>query len=166
MRRPFPHLLICAAFAASLVFAACGGDDGSAASGAAHTVGVKHVDGLGAVLVDDTGKALYTPDQDRTGKIRCTGDCTTFWRPLDPGAGTPTAADGAGAVAVVQRPDGSRQVTADGRPLYTFSEDSAGAITGDGFHDAFGGRRFVWHVVLAGKGPAPTKTSGSGQYGY
>jgi predicted lipoprotein with Yx(FWY)xxD motif len=169
------RLFTCAAVAASLMLAACGGDDtasmSSGAAATAHTVGVKHVDGLGDVLVDASGKALYTPEQDTTKKIRCTGDCTTFWQPLAPGTGKPTAADGVGTLGVVRRPDGTRQVTADRRPLYTFSEDTAGSITGDGFQDKFGGRSFLWHVVLAGTGPAPTSTStpasgGSGGYGY
>jgi predicted lipoprotein with Yx(FWY)xxD motif len=173
MRRPI-HLLSCAAVAASLLLAACGGDGGSGASGAAaaatsDTVRIKHVDGLGDVLVDGSGMALYTPEKESAKKIRCTGECLSFWQPLDPGAGKPTAADGAGKLAVVERPDGARQVTADGRPLYTFSEDSGDSITGDGFRDEFDGREFVWHVVLAGSGPAPAATSTSdsgGGYGY
>jgi predicted lipoprotein with Yx(FWY)xxD motif len=167
------RLFLCAAVAASLLLAACGGDattpSPSGAAATAHTVGVKHVDGLGDVLVDPSGKALYTPEQDTAKKIRCTGECTTFWQPLAASAGKPTAADGVGALGVVRRPDGTRQVTSEGRPLYTFSEDSAGSITGDGFQDEFGGRSFMWHVVLAGSGPAPTPTAasgGSGSYGY
>jgi predicted lipoprotein with Yx(FWY)xxD motif len=172
------HLLTCAAVAASLALAACGGDDTStttsgAAAATSDTVHVKHVDSLGDVLVDSTGKALYTPEKETAKKIRCTGDCLTFWQPLEAGAGKPTAADGVGPLAVIDRPDGKRQVTADGKPLYTFSEDTAAKITGDGFHDEFGGRSFVWHVVLAGSGPAPASTStpsssssGSGNYGY
>jgi hypothetical protein len=42
------------------------------------------------------------------------------------------------------------------------------AVTGDGFMDKFGGRSFLWHVVLAGKRAAPASTPdarGSG-YGY
>jgi predicted lipoprotein with Yx(FWY)xxD motif len=166
-------LFTCAAVAASLLLAACGGDDtASTTSGAAatvHTVGVKHVDGLGDVLVDDSGKALYTPEQDTATKIRCTGECTTFWQPLSASAGKPTGAHGVGALGAIRRPDGTRQVTADDRPLYTFSEDSAGSITGDGFQDKFGGRSFMWHVVLAGSGPTPTPTASSGDsgsYGY
>jgi predicted lipoprotein with Yx(FWY)xxD motif len=165
-------LLTYAAVAASLILAGCGGDDSSSpttnASASSDTVSVKHVDGLGAVLVDTSGKALYTPDQDTAERVRCTGDCLTFWQPLEPGAGKPTAPDGTPSLAVIRRPDGTRQVTAGGRPLYTFSEDMSGAVTGDGFMDKFGGRSFLWHVVLAGKRAAPASTPdarGSG-YGY
>jgi len=168
-------LLTCAAVAASLTLAACGGDDtattSSAAAAASDTVQVKHVNGLGDVLVDSTGKALYTPEKETANKIRCTGDCLTFWQPLEAGADKPTAADGVGSLDVTKRPDGTRQVTADGKTLYTFSEDTAGKITGDGFQDKFDGRTFVWHVVLAGSSPAPTSTPSSsggdsGNYGY
>jgi predicted lipoprotein with Yx(FWY)xxD motif len=134
-------------------------------------VSVKHVDGLGQVLVDASGKALYSPEQDTAKMIRCTGQCTTFWQPLVPGAGKPTAGSGAPSLGVVKRPDGMRQVTADGKPLYTFSQDSSSSITGDGFTDKFGGRTFMWHVVLAGggaaKAPSPKSTpSSAGSYGY
>ena len=168
-------LLTCAAVAASLTLAACGGDDTSssstAAAAASKTVQVKHVDGLGDVLVDSTGKALYSPEKETAKKIRCTGDCLTFWQPLEAGAAKPKAADGVGTLAVIDRPDGKRQVAAGGKPLYTFSEDTAGKITGDGFKEKFGGRTFVWHVVLAGSSPAATSTPSSssddsGSYGY
>jgi predicted lipoprotein with Yx(FWY)xxD motif len=161
-----PRLLLsAAAVAASLMLAACGGDDtattSSAAAAGSDTVQVKHVDGLGDVLVDPTGKALYAPEHETAKKILCTGDCTSFWQPLEAGSGKLTGARGAGSLAVTDRPDGTRQVTAAGKPLYTFSEDTAGKITGDGFHDKFGGRSFVWHVVLAGGGPAPSSGSSS-----
>ena len=171
-RRP-THLLACAAVAASFVLAACGSDGPTATTSspgaASDTVGVKHVDGLGDVLVAGGGKALYTPDQDTAKAIRCTGECTAFWEPLAPGAGKPTGAAGAGKLGVIRRPDGARQVSVDGRPVYTFSEDTAGSITGDGFRDEFGGRNFLWHIVLAGSGPAPAATAtsgGGGGYGY
>jgi predicted lipoprotein with Yx(FWY)xxD motif len=161
-------LLPSAVVAASLILAGCGGGSSSSpATSASDTVSLKQVDGFGTVLVDASGKALYTPDQDSAKRVRCTGDCLTFWQPLEPGAGKPSAPDGTPSLAVIQRPDGTRQVTAGGRPLYTFSEDTAGAVTGDGFMDKFGGRSFLWHVVHVGKGTAPASNQQprSG-YGY
>ena len=39
-------------------------------------------------------------------------------------SGQPTAGDGvSGKLGIVKRPDGMRQVTLDGRPLYRFAED-------------------------------------------
>jgi predicted lipoprotein with Yx(FWY)xxD motif len=165
--------LVSAAVAASLLIAGCGGGSSSppGAAASSDTVSVKQVDGVGAVLVDASGKALYTPDQDTARHVRCTGGCVAFWQPLEPGAGKPTALHGGPALAVIRRPDGTRQVTAAGRPLYTFSQDSAGAVTGDGFMDKFGGRSFLWHVVHAGKGVTATSTPAasprpSSGYGY
>jgi predicted lipoprotein with Yx(FWY)xxD motif len=162
------RLLLCAAVAASLLISACGQATTTADTApSSKTVNIKHVDGMGDVLVDSSGLALYTPDQEANGKIRCTGECTSFWTPLEPGSGAPT---GAKKLGVVKRPDGGRQVTLDGKPLYTFVEDAPGKITGDDFRDAFGGTRFTWHVVLAG-GSVSSSSGGSGNesgggYGY
>ena len=66
---------------AALLLAACGGDDATtgasspppASAGSGKTVAVQRVDGVGSVLVDSGGKALYTPDEEADGKVRCTG---------------------------------------------------------------------------------------------
>jgi predicted lipoprotein with Yx(FWY)xxD motif len=116
---------------------------------------------VGTVLVDASGRALYTPDQEARGKIVCTGACNAFWKPLTAGAGKPTAPAGAGTLGVISRPDGTRQITAGGKPLYTFAEDSPGKATGDGFTDDFAGHHFTWHIVHAGG----TKSSGNGATG-
>jgi predicted lipoprotein with Yx(FWY)xxD motif len=158
----------------ALALSACGGSASGSGSGAASgsgtpTIGVDKVDGIGAVLVDDHGAALYTPDQEADGMIRCTGGCTGFWTPLPAGSPTTTANSVDGRVGDIRRPDGTRQVTYDGRPLYRFTEDGgAGKVTGDGFKDSFGGIRFTWRAVTTdgvstgGKG---SSDSGGG-YGY
>jgi predicted lipoprotein with Yx(FWY)xxD motif len=165
------RLLVLAAVAATLTIAACGGSSNSsneAPAGAAKsdTVGIKQVGGFGRVLVDSTGLALYTPDQEAKGMVRCTGSCTSEWQPVA-ADGTPSAAAGAGKVGVIKRPDGARQVTLDGMPLYTFVQDSPSQVTGDGFTDQFAGEKFTWHVVLAGGAKGTGSSAGtSGQYGY
>lgn len=94
----------------------------------------------------------------------CTGACNSFWSPLRVRAGSPTGQSVTGKLGVVKRPDGARQVTYDGRPLYSFSEDKRGQVTGDGFADAFGGRQFTWHVVKdTGVSSSP---AGGGTGGY
>jgi predicted lipoprotein with Yx(FWY)xxD motif len=147
------RLLALAAVAATLTIAACGGSSNSdpapAAAKTSDTIGVKQVAGIGRVLVDSSGLALYTPAQESNGMIKCTGSCTSEWRPVA-ATGTPTAAAGAGKVDVIDRPDGARQVTLNGMPLYTFADDSPSHVTGNGDTDTFGGRDFTWHVVLAG----------------
>lgn len=176
------------AAAAALAISACGSAasggtaSGGAASGSisnaaapaagATTVSVRDLSGVGRVLVNDSGKPIYTPAQEAGGKILCASGCTAFWKPVT--AAKPTAAGSAGKLGVIKRPDGSMQVTDNGQPLYTFSEDSPGKATGDGFKDAFSGHHFTWHVVRAGgttssggASSAPAYTSpSSGGNGY
>ena len=47
---------------------------------------------------------------------------------------------GVGTLGVVTHPDGSKQVTVAGRPLYTFTQEGPGQVTGNGVADAFGAR--------------------------
>jgi predicted lipoprotein with Yx(FWY)xxD motif len=167
-------LLILTAIVAALVLAACGGgDDGSDSATAAapptgaETVAVEDLGDAGSVLVDSTGQALYTSDQEADGGVLCTDGCESFWTPLTIDGGNP---DGSvpGELDVVKRPDGSNQVTYDGVPLYSFTEEGPGEVTGDGFVDAFDGREFTWNVVAVDGGngsPAPSSDD-SGPLGY
>ena len=129
----------------AIAFAASGGSSGSDASGGA-TVSVKRIGGA-SVLVDAKGRALYRSDQERNGMVLCDGACLSFWQPLTV-SGTPTKSKSLdGKLAVVKRPDGRRQVTFNGRLLYSFKLDKPGKVTGDGFKDAFSGQKFTWRVV-------------------
>jgi predicted lipoprotein with Yx(FWY)xxD motif len=151
-----------AVVATSLALAACGGSGGGGSSdpaaspGATKTVTVKQVDGFGSVLVNASGEALYSSDVEADGKVRCTGPCTSFWQPLTVDSGAPTAGTDVGRLDVVKRPDGADQVTANGKLLYTFSEDAPGKVQGNGFADDFDGRHFTWNAVLAGGKAAGT----------
>jgi|tagenome__1003787_1003787.scaffolds.fasta_scaffold20815390_3 predicted lipoprotein with Yx(FWY)xxD motif len=153
-----------AALAAALALAACGGSSSTSGSttpsAASHTVGVKSIDGVGNVLVDAHGMPLYSSNLDARGTPACDGACTAIWKPLT-ASGAPSAADGAGAVGVVMRSDGTRQVAIAGRPLYTFVKDSPGKVGGNGVADAFAGRRFTWAAVLAGGKSAPAGAKGA-----
>lgn len=165
------RLLAAAAVAASLVLAACGGGGSSSSSTPAATsttVAVKPIGGVGDVLVDSTGKALYSSNVEAGGKVMCTATCTSFWKPLTVGSGNPTAAGGAGKLSVIKRPDGMRQVALDGKPLYTFVQDAPGKVAGNGFSDDFGGRHFTWTAVLAGgkSSGTTTTTPPRNDYGY
>ena len=106
---------------------------------------------MGDVLVDAKGLGALRVRAGSRGTIVCTGACVAFWSPLTVGAGRPSAGDALhGKLGVVSRPDGARQVTFRGRPLYRFTQDpSPGVVTGNGFADSFGGRSFTWHVVDA-----------------
>jgi predicted lipoprotein with Yx(FWY)xxD motif len=67
---------------------------------------------------------------------------------------------------VAERPDGTRQVTLDGRRLYTFVQDEPGEVTGDGFSDAFDGQQFTWHVVSVGSAPSQGGGTSDGPFDY
>jgi predicted lipoprotein with Yx(FWY)xxD motif len=90
---------------------------------------------LGTVLVDSKGMTLYTSSGDTTpGASSCTGGCATIWPPLAVTA-TPIYAAGltASKFATITRSDGTKQLAYNGKPLYTFANDSAaGATTGQG----------------------------------
>jgi predicted lipoprotein with Yx(FWY)xxD motif len=97
---------------------------------------VKKADG---VLVDSSGKTVYTFDKDtaNSGKSACTGSCAENWPPV-----TVIVPDTAqGPYSTITREDGSKQLTYKGKPLYTFKKDKkAGDKTGDKAMNA-------WHVV-------------------
>ena len=171
---------IAAAAILAVGLAACGGDDNSetsaamqAGSGGGETVMTESISGFGNALVDPTGMVLYTNDVETGSKVVCTDDCLTEWIPLAaPAGGQPTANDSAvqEKLGTIKRPDGSRQVTFGGQPLYTFVDDSPGQSTGNGFTDSFGGNTFVWTAATAGgAGESPTTTtepSPGGGVGY
>jgi predicted lipoprotein with Yx(FWY)xxD motif len=139
-----------------LALAACGGTASSGNSSGAMgspssgtTVSAEEIGDAGTVLVDSSGQALYASDEETAGgKVLCTDDaCLSFWTPLTVNGGKPTGSSLPGKLGVVERPDGTRQVTYDDKLLYSFNEDKPGEVTGDGFVDAFGGQQFTWHVV-------------------
>jgi predicted lipoprotein with Yx(FWY)xxD motif len=182
--RRAPLLALAAAALVAVGLAACGGSDDSdnnasttpaGGGGGGQTVSTKSVSGVGDVLVDSTGMALYTNDMDTGSKIVCTDECASEWIPLAaPGGGQPTSSDPAvqAKLATVKRPDGSSQVTLGGMPLYTFVDDSPGQVTGNGESDSFGGTTFTWTAATASGQAPPSSTTtdessdgGGGAYG-
>jgi predicted lipoprotein with Yx(FWY)xxD motif len=139
-------VVVAAAVGVAIAIAAGGGSGGSGAASGGATVSVQKIGGAGSVLVDSQGRALYRSDQEKNGMVLCTGACLSFWQPLTV-KGTPKASSLNGKLGVVKRPDGGRQVTFDGKLLYSFKLDGQGQVKGDGFKDAFGGQKFHWHVV-------------------
>ncbi|MCI0689879.1 MAG: hypothetical protein L0Y54_21965 [Sporichthyaceae bacterium] len=108
----------------------------------------------GTVLVDANGRTLYFTDQDSESTIACLDECARIWAALTVPAGTtPVAAPGLpGTLGAMARPDGATQVTYDGKPLYTFTLDQAGAVGGDGLSDNFGPTTFTWHAIFTSGG--------------
>jgi predicted lipoprotein with Yx(FWY)xxD motif len=162
--------------AAALGVVACGGSDDDAGASAAGSssgiVSVATVNGTD-VLADSAGRTLYRAPVEKGGKILCVDACTSFWDPtLASSADAEKAAAELNAkFGVVKRPDGKQQLTFDGLPLYTFAEEDAGKLEGDGFVDDFKGTHFKWEAARTGGGSpssgssAPSDNS-SGDYGY
>ena len=122
--------------------AASGSSSGgsSAASGAALATSDSS---LGTVVVDGHGRTVYVFDKDTAGSgaSACSGDCASEWPAVTAGSAAPAADGVSGKVGTITRDDGTRQVTLDGLPLYTFEHDShAGDVNGQGF-------KGIWWVV-------------------
>ena len=168
-----PLLITLAAVVAVLALAACGGagresSDSSpttVSGGAAATVSVEDLGDSGRVLVNSAGKALYAADEEADRGVVCTGDCTSFWMPLTIDGLAPSGNSVPGELGVVERAGGARQVTFDGKRLYTFVEDEPGEVTGDGLSDSFDGQQFTWHVVSLGDSNQDDGAA-RGPYGY
>jgi len=156
-------------FAATTLLAACGSSSGSSGdTNAAQVVSVHNQSGIGNVLVNSAGKTLYAADQEKGGKIACTGACTGFWSPLTVTSDSVAKPDGlSGTLATVKRPDnGKLQVTYNGDPLYTFKLDMAsGDAKGNNFNDKFGAASFTWHAAGSGAQATSAPTKDSGGYG-
>ena len=153
---------------AALGISACGGGGSNAdaaSASAKHLVSSKTISGV-PVLVNSGGRALYSPTQENNGKIKCTASCVAVWPPVKAGSAKARKDAGVGHLGTVTRPDGKKQLTYKGHPLYTFKPEGAGKITGDGVKDSFGGKKFTWHVVKTKKSsttkPSPTPNYGGG----
>ena len=155
------------AIAAGTLLAACGSGSsgGSNNSAKASVVSLHDQSGVGNVLVNSAGKTLYAADQEKGGKIACTGACNGFWLPLTVAKDNVAAPDGlSGTLGTVKRPDnGKLQVTYNGDPLYTFKLDTAaGDAKGNNFSDKFGTASFTWHAAGAGKATSSPSSVSSG----
>jgi predicted lipoprotein with Yx(FWY)xxD motif len=119
----------------------------------------------GTALVDTAGRALYLFEADTGTTSTCTGDCAQVWPPLISPSMVPgtTGAAQPSLVNTTTRPDGTRQVTYNGHPLYYFAGDTApGDVKGQDIHNFGGG----WYVVTPGgnkidpdDGPAPSRAA-------
>jgi predicted lipoprotein with Yx(FWY)xxD motif len=118
------------------------------------------------VLVNSRGHATYSPSQEKTGKIKCKGGCLAVWPIVKAGSAKARKASGVAHLGTLTRPDGKKQLTYKGLPLYTFKPEGAGKISGDGVKDSFGATKFTWHVVKTKKSTAKKKTEPApGGYG-
>ncbi len=108
------------------------------------TVAVTTTKDLGKILVDGDGRTLYMFKKDTKDTTNCFDKCEASWPPLltlDKAA----VGDGVDAslLGMIQRKDGTMQVTYNGMPLYYYSKD---VNAGDTNGQAVGN---VWYVVNA-----------------
>jgi predicted lipoprotein with Yx(FWY)xxD motif len=114
-----------------------------------------------SVVTNAQGFTLYSFAPDTATASKCTGACAQIWPPV---TGPAAAGQGVtGTLGAITRSDGSKQVTYNGHPLYTYTADTAaGQAKGNGLNVDGG----VWHEVTASGQAAPAGTSGGGGYGY
>jgi predicted lipoprotein with Yx(FWY)xxD motif len=88
------------------------------------------VEGLGTVLTDAEGHTLYryAKDGSKPPKTVCDGACAEMWPPLV--SDTPALAAGVDEqlIGQVTRPDGQKQVTVGGWPVYRYAKDTGQGI--------------------------------------
>ena len=163
-----------AALAVSAAACSSSSSSGTAASGTASSASTPAAGagGSGAALKTATingvtvvtnaqGFTLYSFAPDTATTSKCTGSCAQIWPPVDAPA---TAGPGVtGQLGTIARPDGSKQATYNGHPLYTYTADTAaGQANGNGLNVSGG----VWHEVTASGVPAPVGSTGGGSVGY
>ena len=113
---------------------------------------------LGDIVVDGNGMTVYYFKKDTKGESAstCTGACATYWPPVTT-SGTPKLSGVSGTVGTIDEPNGAKQVTIDGLPIYTYAGDAKpGDVAGQG-SDGFGAK---WWVI-APDGSEITKSAPS-----
>ena len=105
---------------------------------------------LGEILVDAKGRTVYVFMADSPGTSTCTGQCLDYWPAVVAPAKLPAPASGVtGKLGSITRDDGTRQLTINGWPLYTYAGDTkAGMTSGQG---SSGSGAKWWVVSPAGK---------------
>jgi predicted lipoprotein with Yx(FWY)xxD motif len=122
---------------------------------------------LGQVLTDSAGKTIYRFAIDSPGHSACTGTCLQYWPPVPAPASLPSSVDGVTAkLGSITRPDGTKQLTVAGYPVYTYASDkAAGDTTGQGLNLSGG----LWWVISPSGAEVTTSpsasTGGGGGYG-
>jgi predicted lipoprotein with Yx(FWY)xxD motif len=182
MKRP---IAILAVALPAIALAACGGSNSnaggsgsssgqsqSASAGKAAVLRTATKAKVGRVLVDAKGFTLYRYTPDGHGdKSVCMGQCIRFWPPATvKGTGPFTVSGVKGTIGTTTRPDGAKQLTLNGMPLYRFVKDTTKAdVNGQGFEH-------IWFVLPAKKAGSSssagagasntTTTKTSGGFGY
>ena len=144
------HLAVTAALTATVALSACGSSKKSASTsstgsatpaaaqttskssgpysssgGAAVTVGSKHAKKLGTILAAGSKHlTVYLFEADHGTTPTCTGACEQVWPPVKASGQVGTAGAAMTTdLGTTTRPDGTKQVTYKGHPLYYYAKD-------------------------------------------
>jgi predicted lipoprotein with Yx(FWY)xxD motif len=98
---------------------------------------------LGTIVVDGKGMTAYyfLKDTKGSGTSACSGDCAAAWPAITTESDTPDVGGVTAEVGTIPTADGRKQITVDGRPIYTYAQDMApGDVNGQGVNS-------VWYVI-------------------
>ena len=134
-----------AAVALLLLGLAVAGANSAAPAATATALKTTTIDGT-TVLTNAQGFTLYSFAPDTPASSKCYGSCAVYWPPV---TGTAAAGQGLpGTVTTITRTGGSRQLTYNGHPLYTYIGDAApGQARGNNLNLNGG----LWHEVPASR---------------
>jgi predicted lipoprotein with Yx(FWY)xxD motif len=123
---------------------------------------VSEVTPVGDILSTGSGRTVYAFSLDSAHHSACRNPCASVWPALTYTKLTLGAGVAQSKVGVVIRPDGDKQVTYGGHPLYVYTGDtSAQEINGDGI-TSYGG---TWHAVLV-SGATVSSSAAPGSGGF
>lgn len=98
---------------------------------------------LGEIVVTADGMTAYyfTKDRANSGQSACADACLQAWPPITTSASAPTGEGISATLGTITLADGTKQVTANGLPIYLFAQDRApGDVKGQGVNQA-------WYVI-------------------
>ena len=114
------------------------------------------------ILVNSQGLPLYYYTNDTAAKSAVSGGLAALWPPLT--AASPAATGLTGKLTAVMDTHGS-QVAYNGHLLYTFAEDQAGQVTGQGVQGFFVATPGLTAITGSAAPAAPAAPVGN-PYGY
>jgi predicted lipoprotein with Yx(FWY)xxD motif len=145
-RRPGQAAVGIAVLALATACGSSSGDSGSSSTAAGPGGGLATTStSVGTILTDAAGKSMYSFAADTKGVSNCSGSCASYWPPVPVTGSVPQDPPGVKAkLGELTRDDGTKQLTVDGMPMYTYVGDSAkGDTNGQGLNQSGG----LWWVV-------------------
>jgi predicted lipoprotein with Yx(FWY)xxD motif len=115
---------------------------------------------VGTYVTDSAGMTLYKSTSDKTNppQSNCNGRCAEVFQPMtvDGAAKIYLSGIDASKVGVMQRSDGTVQVTLNGSPVYYYAQDRPGQINGQGVSN-------TWSAVTPTGGSTAVQVSNNGR---